>query len=107
MALLLRAAAHLIPWHAAAPFVIADRPTHTMGERILLGQQLPINCADEPALQLLPGVGPSLAHRIVLDRTTHGAFHTLADFDRVRGIGPKTLDRLRPWVSAEKCHDGA
>ncbi len=47
----------------------------------------------------LQGIGPSLAHRIVADRAANGAFQTIDDVQRVHGIGPMTLDRIRPWLT--------
>lgn len=52
--------------------------------------------ADE--LALLPGVGPALARRIVEDRAAHGPFGGVDALDRIRGVGPATVDRLRPFV---------
>ena len=59
-----------------------------------------VNVADLATLQRLPGVGPALAARIV---ETRGAkpFATPDDLRRVRGIGAKTLETLRPYVCCE------
>lgn len=46
----------------------------------------------------LPGIGPALAARIVSDRAANGAFKTPEGLLRVRGIGPRTLERLRPFL---------
>jgi competence protein ComEA len=46
----------------------------------------------------LEGVGDPLARRIVADREANGPFHTIEELSRVPGIGPKTLDKLRPWL---------
>ena len=46
----------------------------------------------------LQGIGPSLAHRIVADREANGPFEAIDDLQRVHGIGPVTLDRIRPWL---------
>jgi competence protein ComEA len=46
----------------------------------------------------LEGIGQSLAHRIVADRELNGPFSSINDLSRVPGIGPKTLDRIRPWL---------
>ncbi len=46
----------------------------------------------------LPGIGPALAARIVSDRAARGAFGTPEGLLRVRGIGPRTLERLRPFL---------
>lgn len=53
-----------------------------------------VNAAPADELQRLPGVGPVMAGAIVAGRP----FRSIADLDRVRGIGPKTLDKLRPFV---------
>ncbi|MBL8602890.1 MAG: helix-hairpin-helix domain-containing protein [Myxococcales bacterium] len=56
-----------------------------------------LNTADLGALDRLPGVGPSLAARIVAARQRR-PFRSLADLDRVPGVGPATLRRLAPRV---------
>jgi competence protein ComEA len=60
--------------------------------------QVDINQADWPELALLPGVGQVLARRIVVERNEHGPYRDLSDLRRVRGIGPKTLDGMRPYL---------
>jgi competence protein ComEA len=60
--------------------------------------QIEINEADWPELSLLPGVGETLARRIVESRGTQGRFADVDDLRRVRGIGPKTLERIRPFL---------
>lgn len=52
--------------------------------------------ADE--LQLLPGVGPRLAERMVQDRAKRGAFGGVEGLDRVAGVGPAVIGRVRPFV---------
>lgn len=47
----------------------------------------------------LPGIGNSLAHRIVADRKINGPFASIDDLCRVPGIGRITLDRIRPWLT--------
>jgi len=59
-----------------------------------------VNSADWPELAQLPGIGEVLARRIVEERTAGGPFRDLDDLqERVRGIGPATLERLRPFVA--------
>ena len=60
-----------------------------------------INSADWLELVQLPQVGPVTAKRIVADRIKKGPFTTIEDLQRVRGIGPKTVIRLRELVRIE------
>ena len=60
--------------------------------------QVDPNTADWPELVQLPGIGPTLARRIVQSRQTDGPFLDHEDIQRVRGIGPKTLDGIRPYL---------
>jgi competence protein ComEA len=57
-----------------------------------------INSADWPELAELPDVGETLARRIVDSRAAAGAFKDHDDLRRVRGIGPLTLEKLRPYL---------
>jgi competence ComEA-like helix-hairpin-helix protein len=45
----------------------------------------------------LPDVGETTARRIVDYRKRNGPFQSLDDLRQVRGIGPKTMERLRPY----------
>jgi competence protein ComEA len=47
----------------------------------------------------LEGIGISMAHRIVADRTLNGPFHSIDEVARVPGIGDTTLDQIRPWLT--------
>lgn len=58
-----------------------------------------INSAGLDEFQRLPGIGPAYAQRIVDYRTEHGRFTSVEQLDNVTGIGPKTLEKLRPFVA--------
>ena len=60
--------------------------------------EVDINSADWPELIQLPGVGETLAKRIVASRNAQGPFADNDDLQRVPGIGPKTLERIRPYL---------
>ncbi len=53
----------------------------------------------------LDGIGDALARRIVADREQNGPFGSIDDLRRIKGIGPKTLERIRPWLTVDS--DGA
>ena len=57
-----------------------------------------INSADWPELTLLPDVGETLAKRIVASREADGPFLDNNDLMRVNGIGPRTLEAVRPYL---------
>jgi competence protein ComEA len=57
-----------------------------------------INKADWPELAELPEIGETLARRIVDSRQTSGPFKDHDDLRRVRGIGPLTLEKLKPYL---------
>jgi len=57
-----------------------------------------INRAREEQLQQLPGIGPELARRIIETRRL-APFRSVNELRRVRGIGAKTLEKLRPYVT--------
>jgi competence protein ComEA len=57
-----------------------------------------VNKADWPELAQLPGIGETLAQRIVSTRDERGPFLDHADLRRVRGIGPKTLEKIKPYL---------
>jgi competence protein ComEA len=57
-----------------------------------------INAAAWPELAELPDIGETLARRIVESRQTAGPFGDHDALLRVNGIGPRTLDKLRPHL---------
>jgi len=56
------------------------------------------NTASAALLDLLPGVGPAIASRIVASRNRHGLFQSAVDLQRVQGIGARTAARLTPML---------
>lgn len=61
-----------------------------------------VNTAPAAELGLLPGIGELLAERIVNDREENGPFQSLDDLNRVPGVGPVIIDRLRPFATVNK-----
>ena len=58
-----------------------------------------LNSADQALLETIPGVGPVTATAIIQHRTEIGSFTALEQLLDVTGIGPATLESLRPYVS--------
>ncbi|HJN68332.1 MAG: helix-hairpin-helix domain-containing protein [Candidatus Marinimicrobia bacterium] len=58
-----------------------------------------VNTAKKDELIFLPNVGPVTAERIIRFREDFGVFKSIDDLTRVKGIGPKTLDKLRKYIT--------
>lgn len=58
-----------------------------------------VNHAPWPELSMLPGVGETLARRIVEYREEHGPFQQIEELRHVAGLGPKTFQRIRHHVA--------
>lgn len=92
-------AGEVLAGHIAATDSAADeeeRRSRPLEEK----ERLDPNVAPEVELDRLPGVGPATAAAIVAARDT-AAFTRPEDLLSVRGIGPATLERIRPWVRME------
>jgi competence protein ComEA len=57
-----------------------------------------VNSADWPELAQLPEIGETLARQIVAWREAHGPFKDVSDLHRIKGIGPKKFEAIRPFL---------
>ena len=46
----------------------------------------------------IDGIGETTARKIVADRDANGPFRSFSEIRRIKGIGPKTLERIRPYL---------
>lgn len=56
-----------------------------------------VNLATQQELETIPGVGPALAREIIRGRP----YEKVEDLNRVKGIGPYTLNSMRPYLKVE------
>lgn len=101
--LLLPAVLFAMRTHASA----APEPVETVRyaqatERLTAGPGSParlnLNTATVAELELLPGIGPGRARKIVEHRAAHGPFLTVDELKAVRGLGPATIQRITPLL---------
>lgn len=67
----------------------------------IAGGLLDLNLATAAQLELLPGIGPASAARIVAYRDQIGGFRSVEELSGVSGIGARTIERLRPLLRVE------
>jgi len=96
----------LIWQHRSSPLTIEAAPVSLQqaaqwDAALASARQVDINTASAAELERLPGVGPTLAERIVEYRSAHGRFRTPEELQHVQGIGPKTYEALRDYATAE------
>jgi competence protein ComEA len=58
-----------------------------------------INTANSEELQLVPGIGPVTAEKILQMRKSYGPFKSVDDLRAIRGIGPKRLEKMRKYLT--------
>jgi competence protein ComEA len=60
--------------------------------------RIDLHSATWPEFTLIPGIGEKLAQRIVASREFEGRFASFDDLTRVHGIGPVTLEQIKPFL---------
>jgi competence ComEA-like helix-hairpin-helix protein len=77
-------------------------PGQSLNPRVLepSGHLIDLNSASAAELDLLPGIGPALAQRIIEYREQHGGFKDKAELNQVSGIGPKKFAAIKDRVTA-------
>jgi competence protein ComEA len=80
--------------------VMAQTPAAPKGKAAKAAQSAPVNInqATPEQLTLLPGIGQVMAKRIVEFRQKNGPFKKVEDLLAVRGIGEKSLARMRSFI---------
>ena len=58
-----------------------------------------INTASRRELDALPGIGEVLAQRIIDYRNANGGFSSVDELVKVKGIGEKTLEKIKPYAT--------
>jgi len=87
------------------PLTIVGSPSARQAaewDRLLdAARRINVNTATAAELERLPQIGSVLAQRMIDDRTRRGAFSDSQQLQRVEGIGSKTYEAIRDYVSVE------
>jgi competence protein ComEA len=78
--------------------LVSNEPSSALPTRSYKGL-LDLNRATDQDFEALPGIGPKLAERIMKYRRSVGAFHSLDELRKVKGVGKKKFERIRPLVT--------
>lgn len=84
--------------HIKVPGEIPRNSVHSNSEKPA-GDKVNINTASKSELDTLPGIGPSLAQKIIDYRETNGTFHDISDLKRVSGITEKRFNKIKDKIT--------
>lgn len=73
--------------------------TFPFGSAVAFAATVNINTADAATLDTLPGIGPTKAQAIVAYRDANGSFATIADIQKVSGIGASTFANIESFIT--------
>lgn len=81
------------------PFTAPAGGASTAAGSLTSSGRVNLNTAGQSELETLPGIGPSLAQRIIQYRQTSGPFRTPEDLKNVSGIGDKRFEQLKDLIT--------
>jgi competence protein ComEA len=89
-------------WALLSGFGVREVEIHRLPER-RFDFLVDINRATWVEWMQLENIGEATARKIVADRQQRGPFRSIEDLSRVSGIGPKTLEKIRPYLTCSDC----
>lgn len=85
--------------HIPTTTELSTAPAPPAGSAAAADGLLDLNQASAADLEELPGIGPTLAERIVTRRVEQGPFHAVEELREVSGIGDKLFAQIAPLVT--------
>jgi comEA protein len=78
-----------------------DSGSQKTKQKTLKHSSININTAGKEQLMKLPGIGEVYAERIIRYREDHGPFTSVEELIKIKGIGVKTMERIRPYIKVQ------
>jgi len=91
--------------------IVMDKPLKSTSKKkseskeVLKEKSVDINTADQKTLERLPQIGPSTAKLIIEYREQNGPFKSVNELDNVKRIGPKTIEKIAPYIFIKNTTD--
>ena len=82
-----------------APEPVSVASPNTSAPSSAISAIVNINTGTLAELDTLPGIGPAYAQAIINYRSTNGPFIRIEDIQKVKGIGPKTFEKLKSRIT--------
>lgn len=82
---------------SSSPFIVIGTSTPSTSNTDLIN----INTASASKLNVLPGIGPTTAQKIIDYRQQHGPFGNIQEIMNVSGIGPATFDQIKKLITVQ------
>lgn len=84
-----------------SPLPSASSETDSSESVLEQGEKINLNTASAQELESLPGIGEVKAQAIITYREQEGPFQTIEQVMEVKGIGEKTFEAIRDWITVE------
>lgn len=88
-----------LPTSSMAPRPSSEGPRPSQPRVFTPSGPINLNTATQAELESVPGIGPTMATRILQLRVQAGGFQSVEQLADVKGIGEKTLNKLRPYFT--------
>ena len=72
--------------------------TNDNSKREVKDSKININTATQTQLETIPGIGPSIALKIIAYREENGEFKTIEDIKEVSGIGEAKFEKMKDYI---------
>jgi len=77
---------------------VETKKSNAKAKKKAVVKNIDINKANKETLTQIPGIGPKTADSILKYRKANGNFKSVNDLTKVKGIGDKSLAKLKPFL---------